>query len=161
MTNLTRLCVVVVEVEVLIRIAQFGTKQADGPRDLYPQHEQRQCGKRAIDGVITGKKPLTAMELREETTIPIRFVNDLLFDLMNAGLIVEITSDEKGETSRFMPAEDIHNLTLGTMIDRLESAGQWKIDLNVSDLFSDEWAKAIELRGSYLREARKIALKDL
>ena len=101
------------------------------------------------------------MELREETTIPIRFVNDLLFDLMNAGLIVEITSDEKGETSRFMPAEDIHNLTLGTMIDRLESAGQWKIDLNVSDLFSDEWAKAIDLRGSYLREARKIALKDL
>ena len=108
-----------------------------------------------------GKKPMTAIELREETTIPIRFVNDLLFDLMNAGLIVEITSDEKGETSRFMPAEDINNLTLGAMIDRLESVGQWKINLDVSELFTEEWAKAIELRGSYLREARKIALKDL
>ena len=108
-----------------------------------------------------GKKPLTAMELREETTIPIRFVNDLLFDLMNAGLIVEITSDEKGETSCFMPAEDIKNLTLGTMIDRLESYGQWKIDLDVSELFSEQWGKAMELRSMYLRDSRQIPVQDL
>ena len=49
-----------------------------------------------------GQKALSALELRQVTNIPIRFVNDLLFDLLNARLIVELTSDEKGETSRFM-----------------------------------------------------------
>lgn len=108
-----------------------------------------------------GQKPLSALELREETTIPIRFVNDILYELVNAGLIVEMTSDEKGETSRFMPAEDIANLTLGTMIDRLESQGQWKINLDVSELFTEQWAKAVKLRCGYLADARHILLQEL
>ena len=108
-----------------------------------------------------GQKPYTALELRKETTIPIRFVNDLLYELMVAGMVIEITSDEKGETSRYMPAEDLSNMTLGTMIDRLESRGQWTIDLDVSELFQSEWGKAMALRSSYLRSVREIALKDL
>ena len=108
-----------------------------------------------------GQKPLTALELSKQTTIPIRIVNDLLFEQMQAGLIIEITADEKGETSCFMPAEDIKNLTLGAMIDRMESFGQWKIDLDVSKLFSEQWGKAMELRSIYLRETRQILVQDL
>ena len=108
-----------------------------------------------------GQKPLTALELSSMTTIPIRIVNDLLYDLIQASLVIEITVDEKGETSRFMPAEDIKNLTLGVMVDRLESAGTWKIDLDVSELFSEQWGKAMELRSTYLRDARQILLQDL
>ncbi len=108
-----------------------------------------------------GQKPLSALELREQTTIPIRIVNDLLFELIDAGLVAEITNDEKGETSHFMPAEDIQNLSLGTMVDRLESRGQWKIDLDVSELFTSEWGKAMETRSNYLRDSRSILLQDL
>lgn len=108
-----------------------------------------------------GQKPLTALELSKQTTIPIRIVNDLLFEQMQAGLIIEITVDEKGETSCFMPAEDIKNLTLGAMIDRMESFGQWKIDLDVSKLFSEQWGKAMELRSIFLRETRQILVQDL
>ena len=108
-----------------------------------------------------GQKPLTALELSKQTTLPIRIVNDLLFEQMQAGLIIEITADEKGETSCFMPAEDIKNLTLGAMIDRMESFGQWKIDLDVSKLFSEQWGKAMELRSIYLRETRQILVQDL
>lgn len=108
-----------------------------------------------------GQKPLSALELREQTTIPIRFVNELLFELTEAGLIVEITNDEKGDTSRYMPAEDLSNLSLGVMMDRLESKGKWKIDLDVSELFTEEWAKALTLRSNFLRDARNIQLKDL
>ena len=108
-----------------------------------------------------GQKALSALELRQVTDIPIRFVNDLLVDLLNAKLIVELTSDEKGETSRFMPAEDISRMTVGLMIDRLESYGKWKIDLNVAGSFSGEWSRVIEVRSAYLRESRAILLKDL
>ena len=47
------------------------------------------------------------------------------------------------------------------MVDRLESKGRWKIDLDVSELFNGEWAKAMELRSEYLRGARDIKLQDL
>ncbi len=108
-----------------------------------------------------GGNPYTALELRELTTIPIRIVNELLFQMIDAGLLIEITNDEKSETSRFMPAEDIRNMTLGSMIDRLESHGQWKIELDVSELFTSEWGKALEMRSNYLKNAREIRLQNL
>ena len=108
-----------------------------------------------------GGEPYSAIDLREQTTIPIRIVNDLLRELMKAGLIIELTSDEKGEMSHFMPAEDIHNLTLGRMIDQMEAQGQWKIDLDISNLLSGEWGKAMEIRSNYLHAQRDIKLQDL
>jgi len=108
-----------------------------------------------------GRKPYSVLELREETKIPIRFVNDLLYELIDAHLLIEVTSDEKGEESRFMPSEDLGNLTLGTMVDRLEARGRWKIDLDVSELLSQEWGKAIAARGDYLKAMRGICLQNL
>ena len=109
----------------------------------------------------TGGKPYSLLELHTETSIPIRFVTDLVYELIDADLLIEITNDEKGEESRFMPAMDIQSMTLGTMIDRLESRGQWKIDLDVCELMTDEWSKAIEMRSNYLKDARSILLQDL
>ena len=108
-----------------------------------------------------GGKPYSASHLRYETGIPIRIVNDLLMELMNAELIVELTSEEKGETSRFLPAEDINNLTLGTMIDRIQSYGQWKLNIDLAGQFSEKWGKAMELRSNYLHALRDIKLQDL
>jgi membrane protein len=108
-----------------------------------------------------GRKPYSVLELRKETNIPIRFVNDLLYELIDANLLIEVTSDEKGEESRFMPSEDLSNLTLGTMIDRLEARGRWKIDLDVSGLLSQEWGKAIGARSNYLKTMRGIFLQEL
>ncbi len=108
-----------------------------------------------------GGRPYSVMELREATSVPIRFVTDLLYELIDAHMLVELTSDEKGEESRFMPAEDLANMTLGTMIDRLEAKGQWKIDLDMSKLDGSQWPKAIQMRINYLNEMRHVQLQDL
>lgn len=108
-----------------------------------------------------GGRPYTAEQLRSETGIPIRIVIDLLYKLIEARLLIEISSDEKGETSRFMPAESLNNLNVGTMVDRLEAQGTWKLDIPVSGLFSGEWAKAMEHRGAYLKSLRDINLQNL
>ena len=108
-----------------------------------------------------GAKPYTADQLREETGVPIRIVNDLLFKLVNARLLVEISPDEKGAASKYIPAESLANLSVGVMIDRLEALGQWQLDLPVSELFSDNWAKAVDLRMNYLKSSRDIKLEDL
>ena len=108
-----------------------------------------------------GGKPYTAEELRQLTGIPIRIVNDMVYQLIDARLLIEISSDEKGESSRYVPAESLSNLSLGTMIDRLEAQGKWQIDLPVSQLFSECWARGVELRINYLRQLRDIRLEDL
>lgn len=108
-----------------------------------------------------GGKPYTAFELSSETGIPIRIVNDLLYNMIDSQLLVEITSDEKGEQSQYMPAENIENLSVGVMIDRIESRGRWKLELALSDHYSEAWGKAMELRSNYLKESRGILLKNL
>ena len=108
-----------------------------------------------------GRKPCTAENLRSETGIPIRIVNDLLFKLMEARLVLEISSDEKGQSSLFVPAESLLNLSVGVMVDRLEAQGLWKIDLPISHLVSEQWGRVVELRSNYLKNLRNIRLEDL
>lgn len=108
-----------------------------------------------------GGKPYTALELRTATGIPIRIVNDLLYAMIDSRLLIEITSDEKGESSQFVPAENVENLSLGVMIDRLESQGCWKIHLPLNNHYNENWKKAMDLRHAYLKDSRTILLKDL
>lgn len=108
-----------------------------------------------------GKKPFTALELSKQSSVPIRVVVDLIYKLIDAGMLIEITSDEKSDSFTFMPAESIDNLSLGVMIDRLESHGKWKLDLSINQIYSSKWNKAILLRSDYLKQARNILLKEL
>ena len=108
-----------------------------------------------------GQKAYTMMELRQDTDIPIRFVNDLVYQLIRAGLVIEVTGDDKGTESRFMPARDINQLTLGSMIDQLEAYGQWKINFDLRTMNQSAWSKAIDIRSHYLRDLRTVRLIDL
>ncbi len=108
-----------------------------------------------------GKKPYTAHELCQKTHIPIRIVNDLLYVMVEADLLAELSPDEKGATSRFLPAQTIESLSMGTLIDRLEAKGKWKFDIPLQDHYSEQWKQAIQLRLDYLHASRSILLKDL
>ncbi len=108
-----------------------------------------------------GRKAPTADDLRQETGVPIRIVNDLLFRLMEARMLIEVSPDEKGDASTFVPAESLDNLNVGVMIDRLEAQGRWQLELPVAGLMTAEWAKAIQLRSDFLRQLRAIRLEQL
>ena len=107
------------------------------------------------------QKPYTALELRKETDVPIRIVNDLLYLMVDAGLLVEVSSDEKGVTSQFLPAVNINTLSYGMLIDRLEAKGKWKINLPLQPHYNSHWERVLAVRMDYLRNARGILLKDL
>lgn len=109
-----------------------------------------------------GRKPYTALELKLETNIPIRVTSELLYDMTLAHLILETyTTDEKGDDPVYLPAESLDNLSVGTMIDRLESQGGWKLDIHLRDYMSVNWGKAFDARHSYLKSQREILMKDL
>lgn len=108
-----------------------------------------------------GRKGPTAEELRQASGIPIRIVYDLLYRLQESHLLIEITPDEKGDESRYLPAESLDNLSVGVMVDRLEAQGRWQLDLPVTNLLTDEWSRAIVQRNAYLRRSRDIRLESL
>ena len=107
-----------------------------------------------------GGTPYTINELRDKTGVPIRVVNDLMYNLVEANLAIEITSDEKGEPSRFVPAMSVDKLSLGIMIDSIESSGKWQLEWFRQNLVQSQWLKAISVRSNYLKQSRELLLKD-
>ena len=108
-----------------------------------------------------GKAAPSTDDLRKETGIPIRIVNDLLFKLTEAKLVIEVSSDEKGGISTFVPAESLENLSVGVMVDRLEAQGRWTLDFPLSDLMNAEWGRAVVMRSTYLKQAKDVKLESL
>ena len=54
--------------EVLIGVTEISTKETNNPRYLHPQQEERQGGKRAVDGVVT-RHPYLRMDVGKLKTL--------------------------------------------------------------------------------------------
>ena len=108
-----------------------------------------------------GLHPYTALELKTITGIPSRIVHDLLNELTKVGLITNVTNDEKGEDPSYQPALSTSMLSVGSVIDRLEAHGKWKIDMDMNQMKSENWSKILKSRNEYLTAQRSVLLKDL
>lgn len=108
-----------------------------------------------------GAKPLSALKLKLATGIPIRIVNDLLYQLVQINILTEIPGSDKDGESLYQPAECITRLSVGTLIDRMEAQGKWSLTIDVKQLSSTAWKKIIAERNTYLNSQREVLLKDL
>lgn len=108
------------------------------------------------------QKPYTAFRLMKDTGIPIRITNDLLNDLVCVGLLARVDDNDKGKDPVYFPVLASDQLTLGTMIDRLEAQGRWRLELDLhGNMASPSWKKAIDLRKDYLNQLRDMRIIDL
>lgn len=108
-----------------------------------------------------GGKPYSALKLKLDTGIPIRIVNDLLYELVQIGVLTEIPSGDKDGESLYQPAECLSRLSVGTLIDRMEAHGKWSLTIDVKRLSSEAWKNIIAERNAYLNSQREVLLKDL
>ena len=108
-----------------------------------------------------GGKPYSALKLKLDTGIPIRIVNDLLYELVQIGGLTEIPGGDKDGESLYQPAECLSRLSVGTLIDRLEAHGKWSLTIDVKRLSSEAWKNIIAERNAYLNSQREVLLKDL
>lgn len=69
-----------------------------------------------------GDRPLSARDISNQMEIPIRFVNDLLFDLARCKIITAAELDGDGD-SGYLPAIDPEKLTVRYVIDAIEKRG--------------------------------------
>lgn len=106
-----------------------------------------------------GKRPYTALDLRRLTNIPIRITQDLLYMLVRAGLLSENSADGKDQEPTYQPAMTLQKLTVGAMVERLDSIGGWHLDIDLHEQLAQvEWKQYLALREQYLAELRKLPL---
>ena len=77
---------------------------------------------RLIKNFVRGEKPLTALEISDQLEIPIRFVNEILFDLVKSQILSVAEIEGKGRRG-YQPAIDVGSLTIQYVIDALETKG--------------------------------------
>lgn len=108
-----------------------------------------------------GEAPYSAEEISKTYKIPIRLTRKILYELQDVHLLYEATDDRHhAETVCYLPGIDTNNLTLGMLLDRLDSLGaeSFKIDKN---LYASSWQSIMTARKEYLSRDEKILLKDL
>jgi len=66
--------------------------------------------------------PLTARQIAHDLEMPIRLVNQVIFELTEAGVLAEVKHDE-GKTLAYQPARDIQQLTICRVLDLMERNG--------------------------------------
>lgn len=70
----------------------------------------------------SGQTPLTAIQISDSLDIPIRLVQDMLFELTKAGIISEI-KEATYKQSSYQPARDINQLTIHYVMDVMDKQG--------------------------------------
>ncbi len=108
-----------------------------------------------------GGKPYTALQLKQKTNIPIRIVQKLLYELTQINLLSEISGDEKVTESTYQPAEALCRLSVGLLIERMESAGKWEISIDMKEADHANWNLLLANHRNYINAQRNVLLKDL
>ena len=73
-----------------------------------------------------GGKLCTSRRIAHELEIPIRLVNEILFELVASGLVSEVKADE-GRGIAYEPARDPDSMTIKNVVDTLERHGSDEI----------------------------------
>ena len=108
-----------------------------------------------------GEIPYTAEEISRENKIPIRLTKDILYELQDLKLIYEgVREKEKGEDVCYLPGMDINNLSIGVMLNMIDSKGFE--DFNIGkDSYPESWNALVKAREDYSSQNNRILLKDL
>lgn len=109
---------------------------------------------------MRGDKPLTGSDISNQLEIPIRFINEILFDLVKSR-IFSVTEAEADGERRYQPALDVNALSIQYVVDALEKRGLNEMSFG----HAPEFETLSELMETFGRTVEKLPenrlLKDL
>ncbi|MCH3994428.1 YihY/virulence factor BrkB family protein [Prevotella cerevisiae] len=110
------------------------------------------------------KEALTARQLKELTGFPLRIVTDILKNLCETGLAIESYNADQTRVTYF-PYGDSGHLTVGQMVDKLESFPHdtyHNLQFNFEkDKNSDTLHRIFDIRRNYLRQLKDIPVNEV
>jgi membrane protein len=115
---------------------------------------------RCVSRFQSGEPPLTASELSHALEVPVRLVNQILFELVEARVLTEVVRNGQIEVA-YQPAQDITSLTLQAVLDLLDDRGNHGVPY-LHTAAMDKIAEALEmLRRSTRASDANLRLRDL
>jgi membrane protein len=108
-----------------------------------------------------GAKPYTADEISTGFRIPLRLTSQLLYLLVEAGLLIEVSDTADERILRYQPAIDINRLNIGFLLSRIDEYGSENFKIDTEDRFRPHWETYLRFRGNMLRQGEDTLLKDL
>lgn len=108
-----------------------------------------------------GQKPYTAEELSNENRIPIRLTKQVLNTLQDLNLLHEVLSDEKSEDIAFQPSIDIYQLSVGLVMNRIETNGSEAFRIDKIHRFNPHWQILKDHEDASFEKLNQILVKDL
>ncbi|MGE5302780.1 MAG: YihY/virulence factor BrkB family protein [Alphaproteobacteria bacterium] len=76
----------------------------------------------SVKRFLHAEKPLTAEAISRELEVPIRLVRSVLFELRETGVLSQVCVNDGVELA-YQPACDLHRLTVGSIIQKLDERG--------------------------------------
>lgn len=104
--------------------------------------------------------PYSASELADELKLPIRLVNNLLYDLIRMRWIYAL-DHSKEETERYQLASDISGTTLEDVIRCFERDHERRVQIDRKQRFAEEWKLFCSIKRDIAEERGKILVQDL
>ncbi|MFH1487924.1 MAG: YihY/virulence factor BrkB family protein, partial [Pseudomonadota bacterium] len=98
-----------------------------------------------------GKTAWTASQISHRLEIPIRLVNQLIYELTAAGILSETALEDKS-TVAYQPAMDPERMTVKFVIDALEKRGSEDIPIERSEAM-DKLAETLEVFGKLIEKS--------
>lgn len=100
---------------------------------------------------VGNEGPVGSEDIAAELDLPVRIVRDTVFDLERAGYVVAVKNSKNSRTNLYVPAKDVHSITVFDILDEVERSGSSHVDLKglpklkkVSKFLDDMKAKAFD-----------------
>ena len=106
-----------------------------------------------------GMPPHSVHSLSHDSGLPHTIIQGLIYELTAAGLISE-TNDDTGRRQHYLPKQDIHRMTINSIIHRLDTHGIGRIPLNWSE-GNANWNEIRKIRASLTVANGETTLADL
>ncbi|MDR3137520.1 MAG: YihY/virulence factor BrkB family protein [Tannerellaceae bacterium] len=108
-----------------------------------------------------GEKPYTADELSTRFCIPLRLTSQLLFLLVQVGILVEIPDTSNDRILTYQPAIDINRLSIAFLLSRIDEFGSENFKIDTQFRFASHWNTFTLFRSEMFTHGNQTLLKDL
>ena len=106
-------------------------------------------------------QPLTIMDFAALYHMPSRIVTDLIREMADAGLLSIVYSENEKEQHAYQPAVDIHEITLGFVLDKLNSQGTEDFIPNFQEEFAPIINEVENSIQSTIKNGSEVVLMDI
>lgn len=108
-----------------------------------------------------GDKPYTADEISENYKIPTKLTTDVLYQLVELGILVETPIDDSKIVPAYVPAMDIQKITVAYLFEKVDREGSEDFKIDITAEYEEEWQEILEIRRMIDQKEKDVLIKDL